>query len=260
MKQPSTHSSVCVAYGARRDVMSYANIGQTFLICYLCNSIRTPLSNTVCYWQDVRGLPWGFIKIYVFDIARHGCAVIDVVALFGYLCDIILNLSLPSFTDLKILTLLLILQVIMQYKCITHTTQNYYNFSPHDKMFLSKVFLGHGYYSGRPTHARYGYPPEPVSLSQCLLAQRGSGGRGGEESGPLIVMTSLFIDLHFISLLCFSGEISSRGRGYKSIYFSCTVCVCCFVYAHLLLCGRSTAFKTYRVTFIVMQNIYFVSL
>lgn len=65
----------------------------------------------------------------------------------------------------------------------------------------------------------HGYPAEPASLSECLLAQKGSGGRGGEESGPLIVMTSLFIDLHFISLLYFSGEISSRGRRCKSIYF-----------------------------------------
>lgn len=81
------------------------------------------------------------------------------------------------------------------------------------------VFLGHRYHSGRRTSALHGYPTEPASLSECLLAQKGSGGRGGEESGPLIVMTSLFIDLHFISLLCFSGEIFSRGRGCKSIYF-----------------------------------------
>lgn len=76
-----------------------------------------------------------------------------------------------------------------------------------------------GHHSGCRAPAPRGYPAEPASLSECLLAQKGSGGRGGEESGPLIVMTSLFIDLHFISLLCFSGEISSRGRRCKSIYF-----------------------------------------
>lgn len=82
---------------------------------------------------------------------------------------------------------------------------------------LAEAFLGH--HSGCSTPAPHGYPDEPASLSECLLAQKGSGGRGGEETGPLIVMTSLFIDLHFISLLCFSGEISSRGRRCKSIYF-----------------------------------------
>ncbi len=69
-------------------------------------------------------------------------------------------------------------------------------------------------------------------------------GRGGEESGPFIVMTSLFIDLHFISLLCFSGEISSRGRRCKSICFlmdcphvcnmQCLSMLTCFSRAELL--------------------------
>lgn len=84
MKQPSTHSSVCLAYEAKRDVMSYANIGQTFSIGYLCNSIHMTLSNTgpIYYWHDVHGLlqyVFLYIFIYVFDIGGNGFVSIDVL-------------------------------------------------------------------------------------------------------------------------------------------------------------------------------------
>lgn len=192
------------------------------------------LYKNICFWYCKT---WLCVYWYIIH---------NVLALVWYLWDYSESRYsfVITFTDLKLLlTLLFILKLIIQCKYITHTTQKYYScFSPHKKMFLSKVFLGHGY-SGRP--ARYGYPPEPVSLSQCLLAERGSGGRGGEESGPLIVMTSLFIDLHFISLLCFSGETSSRGRRYKSIYFLVQrTCVCCYV------CLSTLAFLGYTYKYV----------
>lgn len=107
MKQPSTHSGVCVA---KRDVMSYANIGRTFLICYLCNSIHTPLSNAgpICYWLELLD------KNICFWYCRKWlcwCNIGLVLRIIQYLYSITQNQI--TFTDL----------IIINCKYITYTTQ-----------------------------------------------------------------------------------------------------------------------------------------